>query len=97
MQFAQHPMAGQTQCQACMRYAPVKHVKFMQNIGLLIIRFPSSIQGFLCKRCISQYFWKMTAISFFFGWWGVISFFYTLVTIPMNIATFVGARDLPDG
>jgi hypothetical protein len=68
----------------------------MQNIGAIIIRFPKTVSGELCKRCISSYFWKMTTITFFFGWWGIISFFYTLVSIPANIGNFLGARSLPD-
>ena len=68
----------------------------MQNIGVLIMRFPKTVQGFLCKRCISKYFWNMTLVSFFFGWWGLISFFYTLFSIPQNIVVFLGTRDLAD-
>ena len=83
-------------CQLCGRNAPVKNVTFMQNIGALIIRFPKTVKGNLCKRCISQCFWKMTTISAFLGWWGMISFFYTLVSIPSNIVNFLGASSLPD-
>jgi hypothetical protein len=92
------PRAGLvgTQCQRCGRHAPVKQVTFMQNVGLLVIRFPKTVSGRLCKRCISSCFWSMTAISFFFGWWGVISFFYTLVSIPTNIVNYVGALGLAD-
>jgi hypothetical protein len=85
-----------TRCQACQRMAPTKHVTFMQNIGLLVIRFPKTIKGFLCKRCIKKYFWEMTTITFFLGWWGIISFFYSLASIPQNISQYLGARSLPD-
>jgi hypothetical protein len=68
----------------------------MQNVGVIVVRFPRTVRGLLCKRCISQYFWRMTAITFFFGWWGVISFFYSLVSIPMNVVNFLGASSLPD-
>ena len=92
--YGMAPQRGQ--CQACSRHAPLKQVHFMQNIGLLILRLPKSVKGYLCKRCISKYFWEMTTITFFFGWWGLISFFYTLVSIPVNIGNYVGARSLPD-
>ncbi|APR87977.1 hypothetical protein A7982_13326 [Minicystis rosea] len=85
-----------TGCEMCGRDAPVKQVTFMQNVGLLVTRFPKTVQGQLCKRCISSCFWRMTTISFFFGWWGVISFFYTLVSIPVNIVNYLGALSLPD-
>ena len=38
----------------------------------------------------------MTTITFFLGWWGIISFFYSLVSIPMNIINYLGALSLPD-
>ena len=83
-------------CQACSASAPTKHVTFHQNVGFIILRFPSSISGQLCKACINRYFWKMSLISFLFGWWGVISFFWPLVTLPMNVITYLGALSLPD-
>lgn len=91
----QRPMA-RGGCQACGRHAPTKMVSFSQNIGLLILRIPKTIRGELCGRCIRKYFWEYTLISSFLGWWGVISFFYTAVTIPMNIVTFIGAHGVPD-
>ncbi len=68
----------------------------MQNIGAVVLRFPRTIRGMLCRRCIDRYFWRMTTITFFFGWWGVISFFYSLYSIPQNIVVFVSSRDLSD-
>jgi hypothetical protein len=82
-------------CQVCQRSAPTKNVMFMQNIGCIVIRFPKTIRGNLCRTCIGDVFWRYTLITFFFGWWGVISFFYSLVSIPTNIVTFLGARSLP--
>jgi hypothetical protein len=82
-------------CRMCGRHAPTKQVTFHQNIGALVIRFPKTVSGQLCRDCIGTYFTKYTLTSLFLGWWGVISFFYTLVTIPMNIVTWFGARKLP--
>ncbi len=82
-------------CQACGDAAPTKHVSFHQNVGLVILRFPSSIKGELCRGCIDKYFWRMSLISFFFGWWGFISFFWTLFTLPMNVITYLGALSVP--
>jgi hypothetical protein len=90
------PGLARSRCQLCGRQAPVKAVTFMQNVGVLIIRFPRTVKGMLCKRCISSCFWKMTTITLFFGWWGIISFFYSLVSIPSNIANYLGASSLPD-
>ncbi len=88
-------VAAGEHCDACMRRAPTKNVTFMQNVGLLVIRFPKTLKGNLCRLCVSRFFWRYTLITFFFGWWGVISFFYSLVSIPVNIANFLSARKLP--
>ena len=68
--------------------APTKHVVFFQNIGLIVVRFPKSIQGELCKSCIHRYFWEFTAISFFFGWWGMISFLINPFFIVNNVVRY---------
>ena len=82
-------------CQLCGAERALKHVTLSQNIGLLVIRFPKKLTGLLCKECIGKTFWQYTLITLFLGWWGVISFFYTLVAIPSNIATYIGSRSLP--
>ncbi len=82
-------------CCMCGRHAPTQQVTFHQNIGALVIRFPKTVSGQLCRDCIGKYFTTYTLTSLLLGWWGVISFFYTLVTIPMNIVTWFGARKLP--
>ncbi|HYQ45374.1 MAG TPA: hypothetical protein VER11_25485 [Polyangiaceae bacterium] len=84
-----------TNCQKCGELRPVKHVQFQQNIGLLIVRFPKTLSGALCKPCISGVFWEYTLITLFLGWWGVISFFSTLIAIPTNIVQFIQSRSLP--
>jgi hypothetical protein len=37
----------------------------------------------------------MTLITLFLGWWGVISFFFTLIALPMNIINYIRSRFLP--
>jgi len=37
----------------------------------------------------------MFLITLFFGWWGIISFFFTLVALPMNLVSYLGALSLP--
>jgi hypothetical protein len=82
-------------CQQCGELRPVKQVQLMQNIGLLVVRFPKTLNGVLCRDCISNVFWRYTLTTLFLGWWGLISFFVTLVAIPTNIVTFVQSRRLP--
>jgi len=91
--WAPQPGAG-TSCQVCGRDAPVKLVTFMQNIGLLFMRLPKTVRGYLCRHCIDKYFFEMTTITFFFGWWGVISFIYTLIALPTNLYNYFSALGL---
>jgi hypothetical protein len=82
-------------CQLCGEERALKQVTLMQNIGLVVLRFPKTLSGLLCKQCIHSNFWRYTLITFFFGWWGVISFFYTLIALPTNVVNYIGSRRLP--
>lgn len=85
---------GDGMCQACGRDADVKHLTFRQNIGALIIRFPKTITGFLCRHCVEKHFWTMTGITLLGGWWGYISFAYSLFAIPANVYNYLSALGL---
>jgi hypothetical protein len=74
-------------CDQCGVRGPVKRSTFMQNIGMLVIRFPRTRQGNMCRRCIDQYFWSYTLVTSFLGWWGMISFVYSLISIPPTSTT----------
>ncbi|HXJ71659.1 MAG TPA: hypothetical protein VNM37_02360 [Candidatus Dormibacteraeota bacterium] len=76
-------------CNACGVEAPTKHVEFHQNIGALIMRFHHTAEGDMCKSCVHKFFWRMTLVNLFLGWWGVISFFVTPVFIMMNVVRYV--------
>jgi hypothetical protein len=89
------PMAHGSVCIACHQAAPTQFVTLWQNIGVLVMRFHKKVSGNLCRKCIDKFFWEYTLITFFFGWWGVISFFFTLFILPANLFTFIGSRKLP--
>ena len=76
-------------CERCGVKAETRHVVFHQNIGALVVRYPSAIEGDLCKTCINQCFWKMTCTTFFLGWWGTISFILTPFLIINNIVRYI--------
>jgi hypothetical protein len=82
-------------CQGCGVEAPTKYVSFHQNIGVLVMRFSSSVEGNLCKSCINQHFWSMTGTTMFLGWWGVISFIITPFFLLNNIGRYLFALGLP--
>lgn len=76
-------------CQICGSLAPTKQVEFNQNIGYLFMRTHATIKGRLCKKCINKEFYKKTLTTFFFGWWGTISFFVTPVFLIRNVFSFI--------
>jgi hypothetical protein len=91
--------AGEGYCDACRRVAPLRHAHFMQNIGAVVLRFPRTIDGNLCKHCIDKYFFRFTGVTMLLGWFGVISFFYSAFSIPSNIVNWTrsfGMRAPPD-
>jgi hypothetical protein len=84
-----------TFCQLCHRNAEVRQVTLMRNIGVLVIRFPRTLSGLLCRHCVDKYFWEYTAVTMFLGWWGLISFVYTLIALPTNFVGYLRTRSLP--
>lgn len=76
-------------CQDCGVEAQTKHVSFHQNIGALVMRFPKSVEGRLCKSCIHKHFWKMSGTTLFLGWWGTISFIVTPFFLLNNIGRYL--------
>lgn len=91
--------AGEGYCEACRRVAPLRHARFMQNIGAVVLRFPRTIEGELCKHCIDKYFFRFTGTTMLLGWWGILSFFYSAFSVPSNIANWTrsfGMRAPPD-
>ncbi len=83
--------AGEGYCEACRRVGPLRHASFMQNIGAIVLRFPRTISGNLCKHCIDKYFFRFTGVTMLLGWWGVISFFYSCFAVPANVINWVGS------
>jgi hypothetical protein len=81
-------------CHGCGREAQTKHAFYMQNIGVIIMRFTKHIEGYFCKDCQNEYFWSFTGTTFVLGWWGLISFIITLFAIPNNIINYIGTLGL---
>lgn len=75
-------------CQLCGVRAETKKVTLVQNVGVVVMRFQRILTAELCRTCIRRNFWKMTTIMFFFGWWGIISFVFTVIGIPANIVQY---------
>ncbi len=83
-------------CEACGFDAPIKHVKFEQNIGLFYARRSLTLNRNLCRPCIKRYFRSYTLTTLFLGWWGLISFVLTPIILINNIREYWSARKLAD-
>ncbi len=57
----------------------------------IVLRFPRTISGDLCKHCIDKYFFRFTGVTMLLGWWGVISFFYSCFAVPANFINWTGS------
>ena len=79
------------ECEGCGAWAETRKVALHYNIGLLVVRFHKSLNATLCKRCISKNFWKFTGLNVLLGWWGIISFFCTIVFLVMNTVAYIGS------
>jgi len=82
-------------CQSCGVEAPTRYVAFYQNIGALIMRYSTRIEGNLCKSCIHKHFWKMTLVNLTLGWWGTISLFVTPFILLNNLGRYMICLFMP--
>jgi len=83
-----------TACDSCHAVRPVRATKFMMNIGLIVLRLERQVGGQLCKSCVWKTFWGYTLGNLVLGWWGLKSFFYTLIFLFANIGELMAARPL---
>jgi hypothetical protein len=75
-------------CQACQRAVATRRVTLMQNIGFVVARSSKTFTGELCRDCGVRMAKEYTLITFFFGWWGVISFILTPIFLIGNIVSW---------
>ena len=76
-------------CQLCGVEAETRQVTIHQNIGAFVMRLHSSVNGRLCKSCITQHFWGKTLVTLFVGWWGIVSFILTPFLLLNNIVVYL--------
>jgi hypothetical protein len=89
-------MTATGHCIGCGARGETKNIVLVQNVGLIVLRFQRVLRGAFCKPCIRRHFWRMTTIMFFFGWWGIISFVFTVIGIPANIVQYVRTFSMKD-
>ena len=82
-------------CQCCGVEAATRYVAFYQNIGAIMMRYSSRIEGNLCKACIHKHFWKFTLVNLTLGWWGTISLIVTPFFLLNNLARYMVCLFMP--
>ena len=75
-------------CDLCRQERPVARVELMMVIGLVIQMIHRKVDGFLCRDCLHTTFWKYEITTVLFGWWGIVSLFFTLGAIPGNLFNY---------
>jgi hypothetical protein len=83
-----------TSCQFCGDIAPTQEVILKQIVGFVFGYSERKVEGYLCRECIENIFWRFTGTTLFVGWWGFKSFFKTLECLFANITTYLSASDL---
>jgi hypothetical protein len=84
-------------CQVCGNVRQTSPVKFQHNIGMVILRQTRSIQGNMCKTCLSSKYWEYMAKSLLLGPRGIISFIVTPIYMVTKTVTYASsARKLRD-
>lgn len=78
-------------CGSCLAQRPTESVTFNQNIGVVLMRFSSSIKGNLCGDCLEKHFWSKSLVTLFLGWWGIISFVVTPFFLLGNLLDYLKA------
>jgi len=84
-------------CERC-GTSPAELCESRRHVGALIAQFHWERDARLCAACGTQQLLADTAVTAAVGWWGIISFFRTPVTLLQNVAAaYRFRRDLePD-
>lgn len=82
-------------CMRCGGDLPLRGVTFHWNVGLILFRFEGSSPELMCKGCIHAEFWKATTLNLFCGWWGILSFFFTIAYLLTNTIKYLFCLRMP--
>ena len=79
-------------CQVCGQFRPTIRGSLNRHIGAIVLMFHRSLNGHMCKSCLSTVFWQYTLLTLAAGWWGFLSFFITPLVLINNVAFYVRSR-----
>ena len=76
-------------CVFCGQKTKGEHLELNQNTGMLLARQERTYKGVMCRPCAKKTFAKVQLHNLFLGWWGTISFFATVVFLPLNTVRYI--------
>ena len=74
---------GHTSCDMC-GWGPAKNVKFYAVTGLIIFLRTYTFDAKMCRSCALGIYNEAQRNTLLKGWWGIFSFFVTIVTFILN-------------
>lgn len=81
-------------CMQCSVGNPVKNITFAKNIGMLVARQTSTVQGAFCGECIMSHYWTCSLTTALVGWFGMISLFATPCILVINMVNLMRSAKL---
>jgi hypothetical protein len=79
-------------CSSCRLSAPTGRATFHNNVGMLFMRRVETSDGHFCRACLRRLFAHHMGRNLVLGWWGIISFFFTLYFFANNTVELISAR-----
>lgn len=86
---------GAVPCQVC-GSLPAVHAVLRAHQGMFLIMRSRKREGFFCRSCGTSLQRQMTTDTLWQGWWGVMSFFITPVTVLLNLGPRARFRRLAE-
>lgn len=81
-------------CKCCGKEGPTANVRIIKQVGMLIARQQTTLEGRICKSCISENARNFSLVTLLLGWWGLISFFLTPFVLIGNFIAYLSGRKL---
>jgi hypothetical protein len=81
--------APERACDLCQAEGPTRYVGFDQNIGFVVLRWQSRIQGYLCEACARASYLRTTLATLLMPW-GVVSMIAMPLFVIQNTLVYAG-------
>ncbi|MFP3986706.1 hypothetical protein U9R90_04215 [Streptomyces sp. E11-3] len=86
---------GETPCEVC-GALPAAYAVVRGHQGIVVLMRFLKREGVFCRSCGTAIQRRMTSDTLWQGWWGPLSFFFTPITVLMNLGPRALFRGLPE-